>query len=422
MYIKDRSKNETGKPVEMGQFMDDPTWENPGGVSGLFAKPPRIPANSWSYIVQPDEPLYPRHRQVVFTRTVVIYDGPSFYWHGKFPILKLTPEPWPTSILGLAPGWDLLSLQASLEWNLRVIDDHNAQVAQPTVVGDEMSVGINALKAVNTRRAGLKVLQNPMGKGITIVPPPSLDPSITNHIEWIMREMDDISGVVDLKNLNNLNQIPSTETIDKMIESKGYLLQGRSRVIEAFMREFAEQMLYNFAQFYTLKKKYTILGTGGVTPEDFDFDPGTFIPDYVHAEDFDQSGNLTATAYARGPMPKYDRAKELIRQMHFYIAPGSLLGGADVTRKMLYLQLYRMMLIDPWTLSEVLGIPNYGVPPDGAKTIPERIAAAMALGIMAPPPSPVNPVNPGPGRKPTGAAMPHMEKGGQTIAESKGGQ
>jgi len=421
MYIKDRTKNELGKSVEMGQFMDDPTWVNPGGVTGMFAKPPRIPANSWSYLVEPDEPLYPRHRMVVFTRSVVIYDGPSFYWHGKFPVLKLTPEPWPTSLLGLAPGWDLLSLQASLEWNLRVIDDHNAQVAQPTVIGDEMSVGLNALKAVNTRRAGLKVLQNPMGKGITIEPPPPLDASITNHIEWIMREMDDISGVVDLKNLNNLNQIPSTETIDKMIESKGYLLQGRSRVIEAFMREFAEQMMYNFSQFYNLKKRYTILGTGGVTPEDFDFDPGTFIPDYVHADDFDQSGNLTATAYARGPMPKYDRAKETIRQLHFYIAPGSLLGGADVTRKMMYLQLFRMGIMDIWSLSEVLGIANMGVPPDGAKTIPERIQAQMALGIT-PPPSPVNPTNPGPGRKPTGQEMPHMEKGGATMSESKGGK
>lgn len=417
MYIKDRSKNTSKTPVEMGQFMEDPTWIRPEGVMGMFANPPRIPANTWSHIVLPNEPLYPRGRQVVFTRTAVIYDGPSLYWHGKFPVLKLTPEPAVDNLLGYAPGWDLLSLQTSLDWNLRVIDDHNAQVAQPAVIGDEMSIGINALKNVNTRRHGLKILQNPMGKGIEIVAPPPLDNSIRDHIEWIMREMDDVSGVVDLKNLNNLNQVPATETIDKMIESKSWLMQGRSRVIEAFMREFAEQMLYNFSQFYDIKKRYTILGAGGITSEDFDFDPGTFVPDFVHAEDFDSFGGVTPQAMARGPLPRYDRAKEVIRQMHFFIAPGSLLAASDVTRKMLYMQLYRMMLVDPWTLAEVLGIPNMGVPPDGAKNIPERLMAAMAMGLI-PPQSPVNPVDPGPGRKPTGQSMPHSENGGETISES----
>lgn len=417
MYIKDRAKNESPKPVEMGQFMEDPTWIRPDGVMGMFATPPRIPANTWSYIVKPKEALYPRGRQIVFTRTAVIYDGPSLYWHGKFPVLKLTPEPAVDSLLGYAPGWDLLSLQNSLDWNLRVIDDHNAQVAQPMVTGSELAVGPNGLKNVNTRRAGIKILTSPLGGDITVVPPPPLDATIRDHIEWIMREMDDISGVIDLKNLNNLNQVPATETVDKMIESKSWLLQGRSRVIEAFMREFAEQMLYNFAQFYDIKKRYAILGPGGITAEDFDFDPGTFVPDFVHAEDFDSFGQVTREAMARGPLPRYERTREVVRQMHFFVAPGSLLAASDVTRKMLYLQLYRMMLVDPWTLAEVLNIPNMGVPPDGAKTIPERMQAAMMMGII-PPASPVNPVDPGPGRKPSGNEPPHMEKGGETISES----
>ena len=420
MYVRDRSKNEANVPVQMGQFMDDPTWTRPEGIMGLLSRPPQIPANSWSYIVKPDDPLYPRHRMVIFTRSAVIYDGPSIYWHGKFPVLKLTPDPAVDSLLGYAPGWDLLPLQSSLDWNLRVIDDHNAQVAQPMVIGDEMSVGPNGLKNVNTRKSGLKFIQTPMGNGIKIVPPPPLDTMIREHIDWIMREMDDISGVVDLKNLNNLNQIPATETIEKMIESKSWLLQGRSRVIEAFMREFAEQMMYNFAQFYTLKMKYTILGPGGVTSEDFDFDPGTFIPDYVHSSDFDQFGGITQEAYARGPLPIYDRVREVFRHMHFYVAPGSLLSASAVTRKMLYLQLFRMMLIDIWTLAEVLDIPNMGTPPDGARTIPERLQAQQMLGIGMPPPSPVNPANKGPGRPPTAQSPPHVGPTG-SINESKPG-
>jgi hypothetical protein len=348
----------------------------------------------------------------------VIYDGPSLYWHGKIPLLKLTPEPAVNSLLGYAPGWDLLSLQDSLDWNLRVIDDHNAQVAQPMVIADEMSIGPNGVKAINTRRAGAKIIKSPMGQGFQIVAPPPLDSSIKDHIEWIMREMDDLSGVIDLKNLSALNQIPATETVDKMIESKSWLLQGRSRVIEAFMREFAEQMMYNFSQFYDIKKRYTILGAAGITSEDFDFDPGTFIPDFVHAEDFDSYGQITAAAMERGPLPRYDRAKEVMRQMHFFVAPGSLLSASDVTRKMLYLQLFRMGVMDVWTMAEVLGIPNYGTPPDGAKNIPDRLVAQMMMGIGGPPPSPVNMSDPGPGRKPSGQEPPHMANNGETISES----
>jgi hypothetical protein len=417
MYINDRSMNESSGPVEMGQFIEDPTWAKPEGVMGLFAKAPRIPANNWSYIVKPNDPLYPRKRMVVFTRSAVIYDGPSIYWHGKFPVLKLTPDPWPTTLLGMAVGWDLLSLQGSLDWNLRVIDDHNAQVANPMVIGDEMSIGKAALNKINTRRAGLKVSQNPMGKGITIVPPPPLDRTIREHIDWIMREMDDLAGVIDLKNLSGLNQIPDTETIDKMIEAKSWLVQGRSRTIEAFMREFAHQVLYNLSQFRTIKEKYTIGGIGFVTPEDFDFDPGVFIPDYVHSDDFDSFGNLTKDAFERGPLPRYERAKEVMRHMHFYIAPGSLLAASDVTRKMLYLQLFRGGILDVWTLAEVMGIPNMGAPPDGAKTIPERLMAQMSMGLMGAP-NPANPSNPGPGRKPTAQTSPHIEKGGAVMSES----
>lgn len=419
LYMKDDSINESGASVEMGEFMDDPTWTKPEGVLGIFAKAPRIPANSWSYIVKSKEPLYPRGRQCMMTRSLVFYDGPSMYWHGQFPVLKLTPDPWVgESLLGLAPGWDLLSLQDALDWNLRVVDDHNAQVAQPGVAGDEIALGPNGLKAVNTRKAGLKILTTPMGKPIQILQPPNLDASITNHIEWIKQEMDDLSGVIDLKNLNQLNQIPSSETIDKMIGSMSYLLQGRSRVIESFMREFAEQMMYNFAQFFDTKARYTILGPSGVTSEDFDFDPGSFLPDYVHAEDYDGHGQLTNDAFMRGPRPRYDRAKEMIRQMSFYIAPGSLLSASDVTRKLMYLQLFRGGILDIWTLADVLGIPNMGVPPDGARTIPERLAAQQSMGIMVAP-NPANPANPGKGHPPTAGAMPHLAQGGSTIAESK---
>jgi hypothetical protein len=88
----------------------------------------------------------------------------------------------------------------------------------------------------------------------------------------------------------------------------------------------------------------------------------------------------------------------------------------------MYLQLWRGGLIDRWTLADVLGIPNMGNPPDGARTIPERQAAEIAMGLIPAAPNPANPTNPGPGRKPSGDTPPHMANGGSTIAESKSGK
>ncbi len=433
MYIKDFSKNESGSKVGVGEFEDDPDWEPTDLMDKMFGSAPKIASNNWSYEVEPGDPLYPRGRMVIFTRKAVLYDGPSMYWHGKFPLVKLTLDPVPTSWMGSAAMWDLLSLQDSLDWNMRVIDDHNAQVAQPGVIADQLTVDKNLLKKFNTRRAGWKLHLNMPSTSIEIVNPPPLDNAIPEHVDRIEREMDELAGLLDLKALNNVNQIPSSETIEKMIEGKSMLLQGRSRVIEAFMREFAELMMFNFAQFCTQKMMFTILGPDSQIPEMFDFDPGSMIPDFLHADDFDMEGNLRQSAWERGPYPRYNRAKELIRHLAFFVAPGSLLSGSAVTKKLLYLQLRREGLMDMWTLAQMLDIPGFGEPPAGADNIPKRLMAEMAMGIGmmgagAPPPPDSgggggeNPKSGGgrEGRPPSGQKMPHFAttSHGPVISES----
>jgi hypothetical protein len=431
LYIKDFSKNETSSPVEMGEFETDPTWQPTGLLDKMFGEAPRTPANNWSYLVQPGDRLYPRGRMIVFTRTCVLYDGPSMYWHGKFPIVKLTLDPLPDTWLGSGAMWDLLSLQDSLDWNMRVIDDHNAQVAQPGIIADQMSVDRQTLKRMNTRKGGWKLLTNMPSTAIQVVTPPPLDNSIKDHIDRIEREMEELAGLLDLKSLNNIGQIPASETVEKMIESKSLLLQGRSRVIEAFMSEFAHMMLFNFAQFYTQKMIFTVLGPDSQTPEMFDFDPGAMVPDFIHNDDFDLDGNLKLEALQRGPYPRYDRAKTLIQQLAYYVAPGSLLSGSAITKKLLYLQLRQEGLIDMWTLAQILDIPGFGEAPPGADTIPKRLMEEAALKMMmqmaAAPPMPPDMGGgmggppggqAGPGHPQTNQEMPHFANNGEETVVS----
>src|ERR1700722_6567060 len=129
LYLTDNRTNKSSSDILMGKWTDsqgrersDPKCDH----SSLSESSP------WSYRVPPGQPLYPFKRLIVWTNGVLGYDGPSPYWHSQFPIIKLTLNPWPGSWLGKAPLWDCLPLAHSINQNLRVIDDHNQQVAPPS--------------------------------------------------------------------------------------------------------------------------------------------------------------------------------------------------------------------------------------------------------------------------------------------------
>lgn len=403
-WLKDPRTHDSVKPREMGQFMDDPAGELvPDASSPTGFSVRRIPANNWSYVVNKGDPLFPNRRMIVWAGTHKLYDGPNIYWSGcqGFPVIKFSLQPYPWSWFGKAPAWDLLPLQESLNRLLRVVDDHAEQVANPGSIHDKNNVPRSEFNNFDTRRAGWKIYQNPLaGKGIQVVNPPALDSSLWEHIKWILDEMDTLAGTRDLTQLTRLNQLPSNDTVESILNSMTPGIRLRSRMLEAFMREWATQMSYDFAQFYSVNLRVTILGPGGVTQDDFDFDPGSLIPDYIHDGDFDQNGSITPEALARGPLPRYNRVKELLRRFTFKVAPGSLLNAAQLERKLIFLQLARAGWMDIFTLWEEMGIPNIGVLPDNVRTIPERLLYQQMMGLTGQ----INSA----GRKATGQDVPRI--------------
>jgi hypothetical protein len=183
--------------------------------------------------------------------------------------------------------------------------------------------------------------------------------------------MDSLAGRVELKQLMNLGQVPTTETIDRIMETMPASNRLRSRVMEVFIRDFAMMTLSNFFQFYTLPQRVAVLGTSGMTFEDFDFDPGSMIPDMIDMLGKNDDGN---------PLPRDQRAREFLRYFTFNVAPGSLLASASVTDKLLYVQLFRMGAIDLVTLLQKLNIPGIGMDTTGS-TIIERLMKQQEMGI-----------------------------------------
>lgn len=395
MYLRDKRTNKSGKKVRMGKWEGDQ------------------PSSPWSYEVPPGAPLYPFHRLIVWCNGTLLHDGPSPYWHAMFPVIKFTLNPWPKMWFGKAPLWDCLPLNNSINSNLRVIDDHCAQVAQPGATADR-NVSKTEFNKFNTRAPGWKIKTNTAsGKGIVVNNPPPLDAVIWEVIKWSVDMMGRIAGTADPSSLASLGQIPSTDTIDTLMKSMSPGIRLRSRILEGAYKEIAQQFLYNWWEFDTLSRRVEQFGPAGVTKEDFDYDPRTGIPDDVPDGG---PGDIASTENAFGldnPRPLYMRAKAMLMSFQCKFDPSSLLNSAAQQEIAQMLLLAKMGYISCFTLLEKLGVQNFApagmvIPPDEIGRL--KLQQEMGIGMIAN----------AQGRKATNEAPPAVGQnaGGPTITTS----
>lgn len=336
--------------------------------------------------------LYPRKRCVIFTRTCRIYDNTSIYWHGMFPLSKLTLDPWPWLWLGKAPLKDLLPLHKEMQKMMRIFSRHADRIKRPGIAADKNAISEKAMRTLDPEMPGLKARLNPVsGKPLEMLYEPNLDTWCQWYVQFLMDGMNKLAGNnAAAEMIAELNQLPQLDTMDKLTALEGQINRLRSLVIEAFMSEFAMMLLMNFFQFYTQAQRIAILGPQGQTFEDFDFDPGSLIPADILEPQPDGSA-----------APRGKRAQEFFRYFTYQIAPGSLLNSASVQDKLMYMQLARAGVIDIATLLEKLNVPNLGLPADLPSGILQRLQWQQQTGIgMA-----VNPA----GRKASGGSSPRIK-------------
>lgn len=421
-YFRDPTVNASGEDISMG-----------------------TPGTAWHYTVRPGRPLYPRGRLVVATEYVRLYDGPNPYWHGMFPAVKLTLDPWPWLFGGLSLVHDLDPMQEAIN---RVYNDMLAvltQAAERGAVFDKNAVSESVIKRFDPRKPGFKLKLNPVaGDGFKMVDPPVLPPWTMNLLTKLTEEFDNLAGTANLQALLQLRQSPSADTIQKYWESMTPEIRLEGRLLESALREVAEMVKVNFFQFYTKKRRLMLLGDAGVTVEDLDYDPGNLVPAMAPGDE----GYVPELDKNR---PRDQRAQFFHQLFTFYVAPNSMLAMNAMDRKMLFVQLSRQGYMDFWTLMEMLEIPKVGQPPmmplpamDGSMktvvdpetlmptqvpntemrvptTITERLIAQAQLGIGMT----QNPA----GRKASGQAPPKLETKPDatgaprtTVTESRGGR
>src|ERR1017187_1108664 len=90
-YVIDLTTNTTSNDIPMGET-----------------------GTTWAYTVKPGDRLYPYRRLLISSEACVMYDGPSFDWHGRFPGIPFTTDAWPWEPLGFSMVRDGADIQSSM--------------------------------------------------------------------------------------------------------------------------------------------------------------------------------------------------------------------------------------------------------------------------------------------------------------------
>jgi hypothetical protein len=379
-YVADDSINTSGREMHVDEVITSTepnlrsskgsTWEYTIPYEGqsiptgrmIQAQDPMDPqADSWGMIpetrpaTREEARIYPLRRLVIWTSHKVIYDGPSFWWHGKIPVVKLSLEQWPWEYLGVNLVKDNISIERSINSIMRAVVDTLELSLNPPVKFKEKEHSKAQMEQLNLRIPGQKI----RASGLI---PNSIEPVLPYQhyqiqqaalpiVQTMKQDLDYQIGVQDLTSVAKLQQVPSAETVEKLLQAAGPLVQDYAREMERFLTELAMLFMWLVLQFDTMRRRLEILGANGLVKEDFDFDPAKLSPAEAPGVPFDAPVMRKGIAHGR--------------RFGYSIVPRSVFRVTDVQNKLFYFQLWRdgRFPISPWKLAKVWDIDNFGEAP-----------------------------------------------------------
>jgi hypothetical protein len=310
----------------------------------ILMKDPFLPQSmhNWWYEVKPGERLYPRKRLIIYAGTRLMYDGPSPFWHGLYPFidLKLNPIPW--SYYGLSSYRSLIPLQDAINEIPAGVLDLTKRALNPTIITKTNVASEAAWREYLSDMPGARLKVNPqvnIGTDIQYGAIPQIPQYVGDIYQGVLLpEFDKLSGIVDVAAMAKKQQMPSGDTLDQMKDSLQTPLRREEKMIESFIQRVGQQKVSNIIQFYTAKQRMKILGSDGLTWEDFTYDPGMLYPGDETSASLDQNRKMSHW-----------------KQFAVMVQPGSLHSGARDKSKMEALALAARGLLPPQEVMRKFG-------------------------------------------------------------------
>jgi hypothetical protein len=331
--------------------------------------------------------LFPGRRLIITSETsdTPLYDGPMFEWHGRVPLIRLTGDSWPFGDYSMVH--DVAPIHEAVNEIDRISHQTLRNRFNPSMLYNMKAVTRDKAKSMRTDIQGQRIGFNGDASANPVQP---LLPKDFNVIEgWVedfrkyLNEEEDYEmGVRDITALAKMKSGAGLDSLEKALEQAGPIVKSIARDMERQMRDFAEMFKWLVLQYYTTPRIMRVVGLDGITPENFDFQPGNLIPSHLPGE---------SPLHGLSLFSLRERAQYLADNVSFFITPNTLHEMVQTTQKLIFLQLSRSGLvpIDPWTLAEVFRIGNFGKVPSGADSIMERyfaweeLKAEKTLALMA---------------------------------------
>jgi hypothetical protein len=399
MYVMDRSINTSGMPRTMGTKGTNWSYTVPS-IGGEVPTGVTNPATGQPFTRPADDidaRLFPLRRHVIFSRTCTIYDGSSPWWHGQVPLARTRFNDWPWEALGKSLLADPRTMQEGIIALMRYIEDACAARLDPPMLFNEQSVSEGFAAKFNPRRAGVRASANLDTGGKQIEFPVSIDhyrvePFITNHIKDQENRINHQMGTPDLVAVAKAKQIPSSDSLEKMMEMAGPLVQDMVRSLEQPLQQLGEWRKAYYFQFYNRARVLTLTGPDE-QPEDFQYEPELLVRKID-----DESAQA-----------RQDRTKRYVGQFKYRVTESGKNEMHRMANKLALLQLRKAGLpIDWWTIGKAWKLPNLGPEPTGTNNMLERFIAEKR--IEAELAEELAPQGPGPGRPASGKKPPQIKQ------------
>lgn len=324
--------------------------------------------NYW-YWVEPGQPLWPRKRLVIVGgENIILYDGPSPYWHGLYPFGELILDPIVWGPGGLSRYRTLLPINKGInEINAGVFDMVKKAMNQ-SLIGKKGSMADTSFDRFQQDMPGGKLMMNPSGNPATDLrygPVPELPGYIQNFLQHLYQAFDRQAGGQDaLAQIRGKKQAPSSDVLEQIKDSQGAQFRLEGRYVEAFLVDLGPQAVSNTLQFVTRKQRIRLFGKDGLFKQEWDFRPGDIAPFGQPREDHWKNFTVSVNP---GSMHAGSRDKE--RNESFALWKSGAISLQELHRR---LELTNSSQI----IKELAEEHQAGVSPGGAKPRPQRSSGA----------------------------------------------
>ena len=336
-FIRDLRINTTGKEMQCG----DPgtTWfykvpflgqEIFGGMRN--GEPYNRPA------MVEDCRLYPNLRLIISSAGLdkPMYDGTSFDWDSKIPIIQYTVDDWAWEALGRSLVGDVASIETTIRKHERKVDQVLTARLNPPMGYDLDNTG-------GPKVEHFDIFEEDVRLGLAGGEPKKTFQSIlpeevmTNNENWTFlkylgeKELAQL-GLNDVGNLANMKLNIANDTADKMLESIGPIAKGIAMRIEKANKRVGDRMKYLIPQWFDAARLVEYVGPDNIAKEMFDYNPDDMVPSHLPDELQNGLYPTTPSMYDR-----ITRAKFFVKKLRLVSVPSTLLKIKQMQEQLKFL-------------------------------------------------------------------------------------